>query len=102
MPNTKEIRGQIASIGNTQKITSAMEKVAASKMKKPQDRMERGRPSRNRMLEVIGHLANGQTEYKPTYMIERQPKKKFPRGPGVAVRPKIHPWNFSRAGPAGP
>ena len=51
-----------------------MEKVAASKMKKTQDRMERGRPYRNRMLEVIGHLANGQPEYKPTYMVERQPK----------------------------
>ena len=38
MPNTKEIRSQIASIGNTQKITSAMEKVAASKMKKTQER----------------------------------------------------------------
>ena len=51
-----------------------MEKVAASKMKKTQDRMERGRPYRNRMLEVIGHLANGQPEYKPTYMVEREPK----------------------------
>jgi F-type H+-transporting ATPase subunit gamma len=74
MPNTKEIRSQISSISNTQKITSAMEKVAASKMKKTQDRMERGRPYRNRMLEVIGHLANGQPEYKPTYMVEREPK----------------------------
>ena len=74
MPNTKEIRSQISSIGNTQKITSAMEKVAASKMKKTQNRMEKGRPYRNRMLEVIGHLANSQPEYKPTYMVERQPK----------------------------
>ncbi len=74
MPNTKEIRSQIASIGNTQKITSAMEKVAASKMKKTQERMEKGRPYRDRMIEVIGHLANGQPEYKPTYMVERDPK----------------------------
>ena len=74
MPNTKEIRSQIASIGNTQKITSAMEKVAASKMKKTQERMEKGRPYRDRMVEVIGHLANGQPEYKPTYMVEREPK----------------------------
>ena len=73
MANTKEIRNQISSISNTQKITSAMEKVAASKMRKTQDRMQKGRPYRARMLEVIGHLANGQPEYKPTYMTERDP-----------------------------
>ena len=50
-----------------------MEKVAASKMRKTQDRMQKGRPYRARMLEVIGHLANGQPEYKPTYMAERDP-----------------------------
>ena len=75
MANSKEIRNQIASIGNTQKITSAMEKVAASKMKKTQERMLKGRPYRDRMLEVIGHLANGQPEYKPTYMAERKASK---------------------------
>ena len=75
MANSKEIRNQIASIGNTQKITSAMEKVAASKMKKTQERMLKGRPYRDRMLEVIGHLANGQPEYKPTYMVERKASK---------------------------
>ena len=73
MANTKEIRSQISSIGNTQKITRAMEKVAASKMRKTQERMLKGRPYRNRMVEVIGHLANGQPEYKPTYMVEREP-----------------------------
>ena len=75
MANSKEIRNQISSIGNTQKITSAMEKVAASKMKKTQERMLKGRPYRDRMLEVIGHLANGQPEYKPTYMVERGASK---------------------------
>ena len=75
MANSKEIRNQIASIGNTQKITSAMEKVAVSKMKKTQERMLKGRPYRDRMLEVIGHLANGQPEYKPTYMAERKASK---------------------------
>ena len=50
-----------------------MEKVAASKMRKTQERMQKGRPYRTRMLEVIGHLANGQPEYRPTYMIERDP-----------------------------
>ena len=73
MSNTKEIRSQISSISNTQKITSAMEKVAASKMRKTQERMAKGRPYRNRMIEVIGHLANGHPEYRPTYMVERDP-----------------------------
>ena len=75
MANSKEIKTQIASISNTQKITSAMEKVAVSKMKKTQEKMLKGRPYRDRMLEVINHLANGQPEYKPTYMEERDPKK---------------------------
>jgi F-type H+-transporting ATPase subunit gamma len=75
MANSKEIKTQIASIGNTQKITSAMEKVAVSKMKKTQEKMLKGRPYRDRMLEVISHLTNGQPEYRPTYMAEREPKK---------------------------
>jgi len=73
--NSKEIKTQIASISNTQKITSAMEKVAVSKMKKTQEKMLKGRPYRDRMLAVINHLADGQPEYKPTYMQERDPKK---------------------------
>ena len=75
MANSKEIKTQIASISNTQKITSAMEKVAVSKMKKTQEKMLKGRPYRDRMLEVISHLAKGQPEYRPTYMEERDPKK---------------------------
>ena len=75
MANSKEIKTQIASISNTQKITSAMEKVAVSKMKKTQEKMLKGRPYRDRMLSVINHLAEGQPEYKPTYMQERDPKK---------------------------
>ena len=80
MANTKEIRKQISSISNTQKITSAMEMVASSKMRKTQDRMEMGRPYANRMLSVIGHLANSNPEYKPVYMSERDVK-----GIGVIV-----------------
>ena len=80
MPNTKEIRKQISSISNTQKITSAMEMVASSKMRKTQDRMEMGRPYAERMLSVIGHLANSNPEYKPLYMTEREVK-----GVGVIV-----------------
>ncbi|MBK69910.1 MAG: F0F1 ATP synthase subunit gamma [Euryarchaeota archaeon] len=75
MANSKEIKTQIASISNTQKITSAMEKVAVSKMKKTQEKMLKGRPYRDRMLSVISHLANGQPEYKPTYMEERDPNQ---------------------------
>ncbi len=75
MANSKEIKVQIASIGNTQKITSAMEKVAVSKMKKTQDKMLKGRPYRDRMLGVISHLAKGQPEYKPKYMEERDVNK---------------------------
>ena len=75
MANSKEIKVQIASIGNTQKITSAMEKVAVSKMKKTQDKMLKGRPYRDRLLSVISHLAKGQPEYKPKYMEEREAKK---------------------------
>ena len=74
MANTKEIRKQISSISNTQKITSAMEMVASSKMRKTQDRMEMGRPYADRMLSVIGHLANSNPEYKPLYMTERETK----------------------------
>ena len=74
MANTKEIRKQISSISNTQKITSAMEMVASSKMRKTQDRMEMGRPYADRMLSVIGHLANSNPEYKPLYMSERETK----------------------------
>ena len=74
MASSKEVRNQIASIGNSQKITSAMAKVAASKMKKTETRMAKGRPYRDRMLEVISHLANGQPEYKPTFMEEREVK----------------------------
>ena len=80
MPNTKEIRKQISSISNTQKITSAMEMVASSKMRKTQDRMEMGRPYAERMLSVMGHLANSNPEYKPLYMTEREVK-----GVGVIV-----------------
>ena len=75
MANSKEIKVQIASIGNTHKITSAMEKGAVSKMKKTQDKRLKGRPYRDRMLSVISHLAKGQPEYKPKYMEEREVKK---------------------------
>ncbi|RMA82115.1 F0F1 ATP synthase subunit gamma [Umboniibacter marinipuniceus] len=75
MAGAKEIRGKIASIQSTQKITSAMEKVAASKMRKSQDLMERSKPYAERIRAVIGHLANANPEYKHVYMHEREVKR---------------------------
>ena len=68
MASGKEIKKKIGSVENTKKITSAMEMVASSKMRKTQDRMEMGRPYADRMLSVIGHLANSNPEYKPLYL----------------------------------
>jgi len=75
MASGKEIRTQIKSIKNTQKITSAMEMVAASKMRRAQDRMKATRPYADKMRNVIGHLAHAHPEYKHTFMIEREVKR---------------------------
>jgi F-type H+-transporting ATPase subunit gamma len=71
MSGSKEIRTKIRSIKSTQKITRAMEMVAASKMRKAQDRMQRSRPYAEKIRRIIGHLANAHPEYKHTYMVER-------------------------------
>ena len=68
----KEIRTKISSIQSTQKITSAMEMVAASKMRKAQDRMELGKPYARRMRSVVGQIANSAPEYRHIYMQERE------------------------------
>ncbi|MEN8850397.1 MAG: F0F1 ATP synthase subunit gamma [Glaciecola sp.] len=75
MASGKEIKGKIGSIKNTQKITSAMEMMAASKIKKAQDRMASGRPYAQNMLKVIGHIANGNLEYRHPYMEAREVKR---------------------------
>lgn len=75
MASGKEIKGKIGSIKNTQKITSAMEMVAASKMKKAQDRMASSRPYAESMRNVIGHLAHGDLEYRHPYLEEREVKR---------------------------
>ncbi|PWK46789.1 F0F1 ATP synthase subunit gamma [Pleionea mediterranea] len=75
MAGAKEIRTKIGSIKNTQKITSAMEMVAASKMRKAQDRMAATRPYAKRIRSVIGHLAHGNTEYQHAFMNEREVKR---------------------------
>lgn len=70
----KEIRTKISSIKNTQKITSAMEMVAASKMRRAQERMALGKPYAARIREVIGHVANATPEYHHVYFNEREVK----------------------------
>lgn len=75
MAGAKEIRSKIASVQNTQKITKAMEMVAASKMRKTQERMATSRPYAETMRSVIGHLALGNLEYKHPYLEEREVKR---------------------------
>lgn len=74
MAGGKEIKTKIGSVKNTQKITSAMEMVAASKMKKAQDRMSSSRPYAENMRKVIGHIAMGSLEYRHPYLEERDVK----------------------------
>ncbi|MFV8572286.1 F0F1 ATP synthase subunit gamma [Marinobacter sp. SBS5] len=71
----KEIRNQIGSIKSTQKITSAMEMVAASKMRKAQDRMQATRPYAEKMRQVIGHIAKSNKDYRHPFMQEREVKR---------------------------
>ncbi len=68
MAGGKEIRTQIASIKGTQKITRAMEMVAASKMRRAQERMQASRPYADKMVNVIEHLAHARPEYRHPYM----------------------------------
>ena len=75
MAGAKEIRSKIASVQNTQKITKAMEMVAASKMRKTQDRMAASRPYAETIRSVIGHIALGNLEYKHPYLEEREVKR---------------------------
>ncbi len=75
MASGKEIRTQIKSVKNTQKITSAMEMVAASKMRKAQDRMKAARPYAQKIRNVIAHLAHAHPEYRHPYMLEREVKR---------------------------
>ena len=75
MAGAKEIRNKIGSVKSTQKITKAMEMVAASKMRRSQDAMEATRPYAEIMRKVIGHLASGSLEYKHSYLEEREAKR---------------------------
>jgi F-type H+-transporting ATPase subunit gamma len=75
MAAAKEIRTKIASVKNTQKITKAMEMVAASKMRKAQDRMSAARPYAVKMRQVVAHIAHANTEYKHPFLIDREVKR---------------------------
>jgi F-type H+-transporting ATPase subunit gamma len=74
MAGSKEIRVKIASIKNTQKITKAMQMVAASKMRKAQDRMRAARPYAEKIRQVIGHLRFANPDYKHSFLVERPVK----------------------------
>lgn len=76
MASAKEIRTQIRSIQNTQKITKALEMVAASKVRKAQTRMAASRPYAEKMQKVIGHLAHANPEYKHPFLVEREEVKR--------------------------
>ena len=76
MAGAKEIRTKIASIKSTQKITSAMEMVAASKMRKAQDRMDASRPYAEKMLQVIAHLHHASPEYRHSFMANERQRKR--------------------------
>lgn len=71
----KEIKNKIGSVQNTQKITSAMQMVAASKMRRTQDHMQEGKPYSDRIRGVISHLANANPEFTHSFMQARDVKR---------------------------
>jgi F-type H+-transporting ATPase subunit gamma len=73
MPSTKEIRLKIKSVQNTRKITKAMEMVAASKMRKAQERMRQARPYGDKIRNIAAHLAQANPEYKHPFVLKREP-----------------------------
>ncbi|MDX3893710.1 F0F1 ATP synthase subunit gamma [Pusillimonas sp.] len=75
MAGIKEIRTKIKSVQNTRKITKAMEMVAASKMRKAQDRMRAGRPYATKVREIAAHLMQAHPDYHHAYMVERKDVK---------------------------
>ncbi len=75
MAGEKEIRTKIRSVKNMQKITRAMEMVAASKIRKAQDQMEASRPYAERIRRVVGHLAHANPDYKHPFLVQREVKR---------------------------
>ena len=76
MAGSKEIRNKIKSVQSTRKITKAMEMVAASKMKKAQDRMRAARPYVERAFAIAMHISRANTEYKHPFLVKREPVKR--------------------------
>ena len=77
MPGTKEIRMKIRSVQNTRKITKAMEMVAASKMRRAQDRMRAARPYSEKIRNVAAHLSHANPEYRHPFLITRDSVKRI-------------------------
>src|SRR6187431_704471 len=87
MAGSKEIRTKIKSVQNTRKITKAMEMVAASKMKKAQDRMRAARPYGEKIRNVAAHISHANPEYRHPFLIARDTLKRFgSRGLGFMQR----------------
>jgi len=76
MAGVKEIRNKIKSVQNTRKITKAMEMVAASKMRKAQERMRQGRPYADKVRNIAAHMARANPEYRHPFMLSRETTKK--------------------------
>lgn len=77
MPSTKEIRVKIKSVQNTRKITKAMEMVAASKMRKAQERMRATRPYGDKIRNIVAHLASANPEYRHPFLVKHGEAGKF-------------------------
>ena len=75
MASTKEIRSKIKSVQNTRKITKAMEMVAASKMRRAQERMRNARPYAEKIREIVANLSKANPEFRSSYMVTRDVKK---------------------------
>jgi F-type H+-transporting ATPase subunit gamma len=76
MPGTKEIRVKIKSVGNTRKITKAMEMVSASKMRKAQERMRHARPYGEKIRNVAAHISHANPEYRHPFLVDRDSVKR--------------------------
>ena len=76
MAGGREIKTKIKSVQNTRKVTRALEMVSASKIRKAQDRMKTSRPYARVMKQVIGHLAQANSDYQHPYMVERKDPKR--------------------------
>src|SRR5918911_4018356 len=76
MPGSKEIRTKIKSVQNTRKITKAMEMVAASKMRRAQERMRMARPYGEKIRNVAAHISNANPEYRHPFLIDRDSVKR--------------------------